>query len=93
MALLTEQIVGRADELGSLEDELAELGKGRAAVVELVGEPGIGKTRLLAELAARAAARGYLVLSGSASGSSVTSRSGCSWTRSTSTSRPSSRAA
>ncbi|HEV8097635.1 MAG TPA: BREX system ATP-binding domain-containing protein, partial [Gaiellaceae bacterium] len=67
MALLTEQIVGRADELGSLEDELAELGKGRAAVVELVGEPGIGKTRLLAELAARAAARGYLVLSGSAS--------------------------
>jgi DNA-binding NarL/FixJ family response regulator/tetratricopeptide (TPR) repeat protein len=32
-----------------------------------VGEPGIGKTRLLAELAARADARGRLVLSGSAS--------------------------
>ncbi len=32
-----------------------------------MGEPGIGKTRLLAELAARADARGHLVLSGSAS--------------------------
>ena len=33
----------------------------------LVGEPGIGKSRLLAELGARADARGMLVLSGSAS--------------------------
>ena len=33
----------------------------------LVGEPGIGKTRLLAELAARADAERQLVLSGSAS--------------------------
>ena len=32
-----------------------------------MGEPGIGKTRLLAELAARAEARGQLVLTGSAS--------------------------
>ena len=35
--------------------------------VELVGEAGIGKTRLLRELAARAEQRGDLVLSGSAS--------------------------
>jgi DNA-binding NarL/FixJ family response regulator/tetratricopeptide (TPR) repeat protein len=34
---------------------------------ELVGEPGIGKTRLLAELGRRADGRGLLVLSGSAS--------------------------
>src|SRR6266542_3288183 len=33
----------------------------------LEGEPGIGKTRLLRELAARAEARGHIVLSGSAS--------------------------
>ena len=33
----------------------------------LVGEPGIGKTRLLAELAARAERAAHLVLSGSAS--------------------------
>ena len=36
-------------------------------MLALVGEPGIGKTRLLGELAARADARGHLVLSGSAS--------------------------
>lgn len=35
--------------------------------MELEGEPGIGKTRLLAELAARADDRGHLVLTGSAS--------------------------
>ena len=39
----------------------------RPGAIELVGEPGIGKTRLLSELAARAELRGHLVLSGSAS--------------------------
>jgi predicted ATPase/DNA-binding NarL/FixJ family response regulator len=39
---------------------------GSAPVVEVVGEPGIGKTRLLAELCARAEERGHLVLSGRA---------------------------
>ena len=67
MALLTEHLVGRAEELGSLDRALDELDRGRAAALELVGEPGIGKTRLLAELAARADARGHLVLAGSAS--------------------------
>jgi ATP/maltotriose-dependent transcriptional regulator MalT len=67
MALVTEQLVGRAEELDSLESALAELDRGRSAAVELVGEPGIGKTRLLAELASRADDRGHLVLSGSAS--------------------------
>ena len=46
---------------------LGELDQGRPAVIELVGEPGIGKTRLLAELARHADARGQIVLSGSAS--------------------------
>ena len=41
--------------------------RGRSAALLLLGEPGIGKTRLLAELAARADARGLLVLAGSAS--------------------------
>ena len=67
MALVTEQLVGRAEELDSLESALAELDRGRSAAVELVGEPGIGKTCLLAELASRADDRGHLVLSGSAS--------------------------
>ena len=64
---ITEHLVGRAAELGSLERLLADLEGGRSATVQLVGEPGIGKTRLLAELAARADERGQLVLGGSAS--------------------------
>ena len=67
MSLLADQFVGRAEELGSLDHALDELDSGRAAAIELVGEPGIGKTRLLAELAARAEARRHLVLAGSAS--------------------------
>jgi predicted ATP-dependent serine protease len=59
--------VGRADELGSLERILGELDRGCPGAIEVAGEPGIGKTRLLTELAARAAARGHLVLSGAAS--------------------------
>jgi ATP/maltotriose-dependent transcriptional regulator MalT len=66
MALLTEHLVGRADELGSLDQVLAELDRGHSGAIELVGEPGIGKTRLLRELTARAEERGQLVLAGSA---------------------------
>jgi ATP/maltotriose-dependent transcriptional regulator MalT len=66
-AVLAEHLVGRADELGSIDEVLAELGRGRPGVLELAGEPGIGKTRLLRELAARAEASGHLALAGSAS--------------------------
>ena len=62
-----EPIVGRADELDALERVLDELEGGPPGAIELVGELGIGKTRLLSELAARAELRGHLVLSGSAS--------------------------
>src|SRR5215207_249484 len=67
MAVLADQLIGRAEELGSLERVASELDQGRAIAVELVGEAGIGKTRLLAELAARAEQCGHLLLSGSAS--------------------------
>jgi predicted ATPase len=67
MALLAEHLVGRVDELGSLERILDELDQGRPGAIEVAGEPGIGKTRLLRELTARAGARGHLVLSGAAS--------------------------
>jgi DNA-binding NarL/FixJ family response regulator len=62
-----EQIVGRAAELQTLDQALEELRRGRPAALELVGEPGIGKTRLLEELGAHAEARGQTVLAGSAS--------------------------
>jgi ATP/maltotriose-dependent transcriptional regulator MalT len=65
LTVLANHLVGRAEELGSLDCALAELDRGTVAAVELVGEPGIGKTRLLGELAARAEQRGHLVLSGS----------------------------
>jgi ATP/maltotriose-dependent transcriptional regulator MalT len=67
VVLVAEHLVGRAEELGALDAALDALATGRAAAVEVAGEPGIGKTRLLAELAARADGRGQLVLSGSAS--------------------------
>jgi DNA-binding NarL/FixJ family response regulator len=60
-------LVGRAAELEALDRVVAEVDPGRSAALEVLGEPGIGKTRLLAELAARADARGLLVLAGSAS--------------------------
>jgi DNA-binding NarL/FixJ family response regulator len=62
-----DQIVGRAAELDTMQQALAALERGRPGVLEVVGDPGIGKTRLLHELATLADARGWLVLSGSAS--------------------------
>jgi ATP/maltotriose-dependent transcriptional regulator MalT len=67
VALLTGHFVGRADEVACLERILDELDRGCPGAIEVAGEPGIGKSRLLKEFAARAGARGYLVLSGAAS--------------------------
>jgi ATP/maltotriose-dependent transcriptional regulator MalT len=67
MVLVSEHLVGRADELDSVERLLDELDRGIPGAIEVTGEPGIGKTRLLRELAARAEVRGHLVLGGSAS--------------------------
>ena len=67
MALLTEQFVGRAEELGSFDQVLGEVDQGNPSAIALIGEPGIGKTRFLAEFARSADQAGRLVLSGSAS--------------------------
>jgi ATP/maltotriose-dependent transcriptional regulator MalT len=58
------RLVGRELELERLHAILDGLRSGGAPVTELVGEPGIGKTRLLAELIARAEDRRYLAFSG-----------------------------
>ena len=59
-------LVGRRAELAALERALDELAPGAARAVGLWGEPGIGKSRLLSELAARARERGMPVLAGRA---------------------------
>src|SRR5580704_1003947 len=59
-------IIGRRPELAALAESLKRLEKRDSPIVALSGEPGIGKTRLLDELCARADARGHLVLRGRA---------------------------
>src|SRR5918995_3151930 len=66
MAQPADQLVGRAAELGVIDHALAELERRSFGALELRGEPGMGKTRLLSELAGRADALGHIVLSGSA---------------------------
>lgn len=59
-------LVGRARELDAVDEALARLAEVEPWMIEVVGEPGIGKSSLLSELAARAVARDYLVLGGRA---------------------------
>ena len=47
------ELVGRRDELGALEDELSRAVAGEFRVVLLLGEAGVGKSRLGRELLAR----------------------------------------
>jgi DNA-binding CsgD family transcriptional regulator len=63
----TETLVGRADEQAQLVAAVEHGLTGSAVVVEVVGEPGIGKTRLLDELSAVAVTRGLAVYSAGAS--------------------------
>jgi DNA-binding CsgD family transcriptional regulator/tetratricopeptide (TPR) repeat protein len=60
-------LVGRRDCLRVLDKTLDRAAKGGFHLVELVGEPGVGKSRLLAETVAAARARGMLALLGRAS--------------------------
>ncbi len=59
-------VVGREPELAELDRALDRLANRQPWVIQLVGEPGIGKSRLLAELTHRAEARRCLVLIGRA---------------------------
>ena len=58
------RFVGRRDELAAVEAALDGLRSSRASWLVINGEPGIGKTRLLGELAERAAARRHPVFVG-----------------------------
>ncbi|ODU03517.1 MAG: hypothetical protein ABS81_13855 [Pseudonocardia sp. SCN 72-86] len=64
VSAVTPRYVGRATELGGLARRLDAALAGDASVVLVAGEPGIGKTRLVGELARLAGARGVPVLWG-----------------------------
>jgi DNA-binding CsgD family transcriptional regulator len=66
MAAPAATFVGRQRELSAADAALDAVQGGAFTAVAVEGEPGIGKTRVLGELRARAAARGYLVVAGSA---------------------------
>jgi predicted ATPase len=62
-----EPMVGRDSELSAISDLLDALDAGAPGrALQVAGEPGIGKSRLLRELCASAQDRGCLVLSGRA---------------------------
>ena len=58
--------VGRAEELRSAGKALDAVGARAPRAIAIIGEPGIGKSRLLAEIGALAEGRGYLALTGRA---------------------------
>jgi len=58
--------VGRERELSVLEASLEDAAHGSGCAVLIAGEPGIGKSRLLAEFVAGARRRGWVALSGRA---------------------------
>jgi len=56
--------VGRIQELADLASALEDAAPGRQSLLLLTGEPGIGKTRLLGELARLAGEQGMRVVTG-----------------------------
>ena len=66
ISAIADTLVGRQEELRRFDDALDALASGAAGAAEVVGAAGIGKSRLLAEVAARADARGHIVLRGAA---------------------------
>ena len=57
-ARATSRLVGRASEVARLEEALNRAAEGQAQVVGVVGEPGVGKSRLCDEFARSVLARG-----------------------------------
>jgi DNA-binding CsgD family transcriptional regulator/tetratricopeptide (TPR) repeat protein len=62
----SEGLVGRDAELALASAEVGRLGEGRAAVLTIEGEAGVGKTRLVTSIVEDARARGLTVFCGGA---------------------------
>jgi hypothetical protein len=58
--------VGREPELAVLDDALVRLADGAGGAFSISGEPGVGKSRLVAEVGKRAEARGATLFEGQA---------------------------
>jgi DNA-binding CsgD family transcriptional regulator len=69
--MLCKVLVGRSTEMQALISVLDAAGEGHGGAVFGAGEPGVGKSRLVREVAAAARSRGFLVLHGRASESAV----------------------
>lgn len=67
MSSRSRTLVGREAEIATIEGALERLESGGQSCLTIEGEPGIGKTRLLAELRRRADEQGHIVLWGAAS--------------------------
>ncbi|HVN52606.1 MAG TPA: AAA family ATPase, partial [Acidimicrobiales bacterium] len=58
------RFIGRTAELATVDDLLVRVATGEPATLLVAGDAGVGKTRLIEELARRARDRGFLVLAG-----------------------------
>ena len=64
--MIRSEIVGRQQELNRLELHVLKAKNGEGSVVNIIGEAGIGKSRLVAELKHRETLKGVMVLEGRA---------------------------
>ncbi|HTT52008.1 MAG TPA: AAA family ATPase [Streptosporangiaceae bacterium] len=64
VSVVSPVFIGRQQEVASLASPMRRAEGGEPAVVLIGGEAGVGKTRLIGELAARASAAGFCVLTG-----------------------------
>src|SRR5262245_46821538 len=63
-SFLTPVFIGRLKEVSQLDSVMADVRSGESRCVLVSGEAGIGKSRLVAEVRARAAAGGFTLLAG-----------------------------
>jgi predicted ATPase len=64
--LLCPVVVGRDQELGEIVDAMGKAAAGQGGALFVIGEAGLGKSRLVREVAALARGRGVVVLLGRA---------------------------
>jgi transcriptional regulator with XRE-family HTH domain len=63
-ALPSAPLVGRVADLEIIGSVLAAVAQGQGRLLVLIGEPGVGKTRLAQEISLRARAQGFRILTG-----------------------------